>query len=383
MKKLHLFLTFVLMSAMVFAQTRNLRNADSELKRGRLDRAHTAIRAAMEEPENQSSANAWFSQGKIYTAIALSDRPEYKNLDRNAIEFAFKSFQRAFELDKTGIVKGLSGIELSKLVNAAYDLGALLYSEQDFAAAAAAFKISVDVSTMMDVVDTNAIFNTAFCADAAGNKEMAKEYYQKLVDMRADQPAAYTALAVIYRDEEKFEESGKYADLAAELFPDNYNAMINAASIHLMNGNSERASEILNKMAEMYADNPVVWFAKGVALDQMNMADEAEAAYLKAIELRPDFFDAIFNLAAHYVTRGVNIKAEADALPFTEEKKYNEMTEQANAIFQKAIPMLEKAMEMEPNNIPVMSTLKDIYVHLRMMDKATELNAQIEKLQNR
>jgi len=43
--------------------------------------------------------------------------------------------------------------------------------------------------------------------------------------------------------------------------------------------------------------------------------------------------------------------------------------------------MLEKANQMQPNNIPVMSTLRDIYVHLRMMDRAAEISAEIEQLQ--
>jgi len=383
MKKLHVFLALLLMSTMVFAQSRNLRNAENELKRGRIDKAVIAIKAAMAEPENQTNANAWFTQAKIYTAVAISDKPEYKALDANAINLAFDFFQKAFELDQSGTIQILSGMELTKLVNAAYDQGALFYSEQNFIGAANAFKLSVDASQLMDVVDTNAIFNTALCADAAGNKAMAKEYYQKLVDFEANQPAAYTSLAVIYIAEQNTEKAGELADKAAELFPDNYGAMINAASIHLMIGNSERASQILAVMSEQFADNAVVFFAKGVALDQINMPEQAETAYLRAVELNPEFFDAIFNLGAHYVVRGVNIKAEADVLPLSESRKYDEMTEQSNTMFRKAIPMLEKALAMEPNNIPVMSTLRDIYVHLRMMDKATELGEQIEKLENR
>jgi tetratricopeptide (TPR) repeat protein len=177
--------------------------------------------------------------------------------------------------------------------------------------------------------------------------------------------------------------AGKLADMAAELFPDSYTAMINAASIHLMIENSQRAAEILEVMVEQFSDNAVVFFAKGIALDQINMPEETERAYLRAIELNPEFFDAIFNLAAHYVARGVNIKGEADALPLTETRKYDQMIEQANTVFRKAIPMLEKASQMQPDNIPVMSTLRDIYVHLGMIEKATELNSQIEKLLDR
>ena len=381
MKKLNVFLALMFMSAMVFAQTRNLRTADSELKRGRLDRAVTAIQLAIVEPENLENANAWFSQAKIYTAVAATPKPEYSSLEPNAIQLALQAFIKTFNLDKDGRLVILGGGEVQKLINAAYDKGAAFYADQNFSEASNAFRVSVEASALVDIVDTNAMFNTALCAEAAGNKVVAKEFYQKLVDMKADQPAAFTALALILKDEDDLVNTGKYVDLAVELFPENYNTLINAASIHLMIGNSERASVILDAMSVDFADNPVVFFAKGVAFEQINMPEKAEEAYLKAIELRPDYFDAIFNLAAHYVTRGVSIKAEADALPMSEQTKYDELNEIANEIFKKAIPMLEKANEMESDNIPVMSTLKDIYVHLRMMDRANELNEQIERLQ--
>jgi tetratricopeptide (TPR) repeat protein len=371
---------------MVFAQTKNLRNADSELKKGRLDRAVTAIRLAMAEPENQQNENAWFSQAKIYTAVAASQKPEYKDLEPNAIQLAFESFQKAFELDQTGKIKLLSGpVEAEKLIGAAYDVGTALYNQQRFSDAAKAFEISVNTGLLIDIEKSNevflgAIFNTAFSAEKAGNNAMAKQYYQKLVDLESDQPFVYTALAVIFKEEDDFDNAGKYADMAVELFPDNYNALINAASIHLMIENSERASVILSAMSEQFADNAIVFFAKGVALDQIGMSEEAEQAYLRAIELNPEYFDAVFNLAVHYVQRGVAIMEVADAIPPTEMARYNAEKAKADDVFRKAIPMLEKALEMSPDNIPVMATLKDIYVHLRMMDKATELNEQIERL---
>lgn len=382
MKKLHVFLALLLMSTTVFA---NLRNAERFLRNDRLDRAVPAIRTAMEDPANQTNVSAWLLQAQVFTAVANSQDAAIRSLEPNAINIAFASFQRAFELDERDIlvVRSLNFTNVGNLAAIAYNRGVDLFSEGDFVGAASAFKISVGASSLIDVVDTNGIFNVALCANNAGDIATAKEFFQKLVDMRAEIPAAYTSLAVIFRDQDDTDRAGQYADLAAELFPNDYGAMINAASIHLMIGNYERASQILAIMSEQFYDNALVFFAKGVAFDQIDMPEEAERFYLRAIELQPDFFDAIFNLAAHYVTRGVAIRAEADALPLTEQRKYDEMIELSNTMFRQAIPMLEKANEMSPNNIPVMTTLRDIYVHLRIMDRATEITAEIEELQSR
>ena len=380
MKKLNVFLALLLISTTVFA---NLRNAERFLRNERLDRALPAIVVAMEDPANQENPQAWFMQARILTAIASSPSLEVRNLEPNAIDLAYQSFQRVFELDQRDplITRALYSAELSQLIAIAYNRGVEFFSARNFAGAVSAFKISAGASALVDIVDTNALFNVALCANHAGDVATAQQFFQKIVDLRADMPAAYTSLAVIFQEQGDSESAARYADLAAEMFQYDYNAMINAASIHLMIGNYERASQILAVMSEQFYDNAIVFFAKGVAFDNIGMSEDAERFYLRAIELNPDFFDAIFNLAAHYVTRGVAIRAEANEVPMNQQARYEELTELGNQMFRNAIPMLEKANQMQPNNIPVMSTLRDIYVHLRMMDRAAEISAEIEQLQ--
>jgi len=380
MKKLNVFLALLLISTTVFA---NLRNAERFLRNDRIDRAFPAIVAAMEDPANQTNPQAWFMQARILTAIANSPIPEIRNLEPNAINLAYLSFQRVFELDQRDVLitRALYANDLGQLIAVAYNRGVEFFSAQNFAGAASAFKISVGASALIDVIDTNAMFNVALCANHAGDIATAQQFFQKVVDLRANMPAAYTSLAVIFRDQGDNESAARYADLAAEMFQYDYNAMINAASIHLMIGNYERASQILAVMSEQFYDNAIVFFAKGVAFDNIGMPEDAERFYLRAIELDPNFFDAVFNLAAHYVTRGVAIRAEANEVPMNQQARYEELTELGNQMFRNAIPMLEKANQMQPNNIPVMSTLRDIYVHLRMMDRAAEISAEIEQLQ--
>ncbi|MCL2682640.1 MAG: tetratricopeptide repeat protein [Bacteroidales bacterium] len=380
MKKLHVFLALVCMSAMVFAQSRNLRNADTELRRERLDRALTAIKLAMEEPENQSNAMAWLSQAKIYTAIAVTEKPEYRKLEPNPIPLAFQSFQKVFSLNEDFSL--LARQEISNLAIAAYNSGVALYQEQRFSEAVEMFKISINTNAFDGVIDTLGMFSIALSAYAAGDKAMAKEFYLKVIELEADQPSAYINLALIYIDENDFANAGRYADLVVERFSDDYMAMINAANIHLQIHNYERASQILSNMAEQYADDPVVFFALGAAYAQIKMPKEAEQAYLRTLELQSDYFEAIFNLGVLYYNQGVDIRLEADALPMSEQKKYEELLEKANDMFRKAAQMLEKALEVQPNDIDVMMILKGIYTNLGMMDKVSAINTEIEK-QNR
>ncbi len=386
MKKLHVILVLMLVSTCAFAQTRNLKNADKAFKKEDLAKAVELIKLAEEEPENQAIPDFWFSKGKIYTAVASTQNPEYKGLEPNAVPIALEAFKKSLELDQVGKFKVLAPTEVPKLTNAAYDLGAKNYAEKNYAEATKAFEICVNICAMLEMdkteeMYTNAISNTALCADLGKDKEKAKKYYLILTDMRADQPSAYTSLATIFKDEGNKAEALRYADSAVARFPDNYTAQINAAGIHLMLESSERAQQILSQLTTTNADNPLVFFALGLAYDQMKMPEKTEEAYMKAVELKSDYFDAIFNLGAFYVNKGIEITTEANSLPLSETKKYDELTAKSKEIFGKAIPMLEKALEMKPNDLAVMTVLKDLYVQSGLPEKAKEMTEAIDKLQ--
>ncbi len=63
-------------------------------------------------------------------------------------------------------------------------------------------------------------------------------------------------------------------------------------------GNFEKAAEVLTKAAAETPDDPQAFFYLGVAKEQLGSADEAVAAYEKAISLEPKLIDASVNLSA-------------------------------------------------------------------------------------
>jgi hypothetical protein len=67
---------------------------------------------------------------------------------------------------------------------------------------------------------------------------------------------------------------------------------------------------------------------------------------------------------------------EANDLPLSETKKYDEMTEQANEIIRKALPYLEKAYEIMPDNEETKQVLVTIYTRFNMDDKLKEISAE-------
>ena len=98
----------------------------------------------------------------------------------------------------------------------------------------------------------------------------------------------------------------------------------------------------------------------------------AEASYKKAIELKPDYFDALYNLGAMYHNNGVEslkkIEDITDNTLYTEEKK------KADLKFGEAVPYLEKCREIDAKDMNTMIMMRNCYIRLSMEEKYNEMN---------
>ena len=127
--------------------------------------------------------------------------------------------------------------------------------------------------------------------------------------------------------------------------------------------------------------NPTIHYAVGVNYALMNNVEEAEKAYIKAVELKPDYFEANYNLGALYVNQAAQLIDEANKLPLSATKEYDELKQQADDILGKSIPYLETASGLDPSDKNTLLSLKEIYTRLQMYDKMKVVNEKISELE--
>ena len=150
-----------------------------------------------------------------------------------------------------------------------------------------------------------------------------------------------------------------------------------AANI-LADKSSKYALDYLELATKNNPQNATLWFAKGSLFDA-NMKDTVKAVdcYKKAIEIDPKYFDANYNLGALYFNHGADIMTKANALPQDKAKEYDDLKVKANAEFNLSLPYLEKAHELNSQDIPTMESLKNIYYRLEMMEKMEDMKKQL------
>ena len=103
-------------------------------------------------------------------------------------------------------------------------------------------------------------------------------------------------------------------------------------------------------------------------------------AYNKAITLKPDYFDALYNIGAMYFNKAVKMQEVANAI--TDNKKYNEASAKADKVFAESLPFLEKAEQVNTDDKEtyrgLLETLKKLYLMMNQADKAKAISEKLK-----
>ncbi len=387
-----LFLTIAGSFSWLFAQKSAVQTAWNRLQHGELDKARTAINQAIQHPETQNSAKAWYYRGKIYKELAIQQfQPGY-------VDTALQSWQKTLELDQRNFFIEDLGGDLQVFYEYLWNSAASAYEKQSYRDAYERFLASAHVAELMrqvfqrvarirridatphlqklDSAIAQSYENAGIAAQNAGMLQEALNAYKKALRPNYKPPALYAAILEILAEQENWTEAEKYARLAIADYPDSLSVVTQVANVYIMLGKTDEVLPLLDKIIASQPNDPTPLLIKGSIFEEKGQLDEAEKAYLQAIQIAPNSFDAQSQLGFFYYNQAADVNDQMKNLSLDEMDKINELRKQRDAYLQKALPHLEKAYELDPTNPDVRFALKKTYHLLKMYDKAKALEEQ-------
>jgi tetratricopeptide (TPR) repeat protein len=250
------------------------------------------------------------------------------------------------------------------------------YNVGNYARAAARFNTAAELAKDFNVIDSLAVFNAALSYEKAAMPDKAIEGYMKSAEIGYNVPNVYLFAANIHKMEGDTTAALNLLQDAFKKHDDSQTIIIEILNIYLTAGDYVKAVDYLNLAIEKDPANEVLYFSKGSVNDQLGNYAEAEAAYMQALEVKPDYFDANYNLGALYFNKGVEKVNAANEIK--DNTKYQAALEEANGIFKQARPYLEKAHEIDSEDVSTMRSLKDVYVRLGEDDLFMEMNNKLK-----
>jgi tetratricopeptide (TPR) repeat protein len=210
----------------------------------------------------------------------------------------------------------------------------------------------------------------------------AVKYYGKTLELNPANKDIYHELATIYLTQKDTTNALKIIETGREKHPDFMTLIYDELNIYLNRGQASKQISKIENAAAKDPQNKTLKFIAGVAYSANNDFVKAEEAYKKAIEIDPDYSDAIYNLAVIHINKGNEFINAANKLPATKasDVKYNDLKKKFEVELNAAMPLLEKARELNPKDLNTLTTLREVYIKLNKMDKAVELKKVLDQM---
>ena len=186
-------------------------------------------------------------------------------------------------------------------------------------------------------------------------------------------------IALILVDQGKIEEAKVALQEARKENPEDAGLIVSEANIYLKLNDTENYKRLISEALVKSPNDEVLFFNLGVTSANANQFEDAEKYYRKAIELKPDFIDAYLNLADIVLKPDAKLVIDMNKIKGTSDselKRYNVLKAERQKLFTKAMPLYEKAYELNPKDDLVKSNLKSVYNYLELTDKVKALKAE-------
>lgn len=376
MKKTITALMLVMLTGTGFAQ-KNVVSAYNLMKDGEFLEASEFIEKAMDNPNATEKEKTWRYRGQIYLSIALDSGLFVQK--PNALQLAKESYLKARELDEKNRYEREITLGLNNVRDHSLNTGVAEYNVGNYEKAANRFALSNEVTQeAFDSTFTLAIYNAALAYEKAGSIDEAINYYEKCAEVNYQVPGVYILIANLLKNQDKEEQALQVLRDAREQFPKDRGLILEELNIYLVNKEYDRAKDNLELAVEADPNNEVLHFSRGAVLDELGEDEQAEKSYLRAIEIKPDYTDALYNLGALYYNTGAEKVNEANEIPPTKTKEYEAAMGKAKEYFTKAQPYFEQALELSPDDVAIMQSLKNIYARTGQDAKMLEMTNRLK-----
>lgn len=419
------------------ASTKDDRKAAMEEGKAEIDKA-------AENPESQSDPKMWYNRGVIYQYI-ISDTAVGINVPNGGV-IAMEAYIKCIKLDDkkakysvpartnlTNYIAYVMNMKANQAFNNKDYVGSLNYYKKILEI------IQYDTDKNLsknNMSDKELYWNMAVIAINGELNKEAKEYLQAAIDKGYQDPNAFVYLANIYLTEGDTASGLKVIEQGRSNFPNTSSLITAEINVYIAQGRVDVLVEKANAAIENSPDNPLLYYVRGnsyqilaesnaklvkrtndtlayfakqlksatdpkkkaaltakqtdfksqlskQSADYATFLSSSEKDYLKTIELDGGMFDAHFNLGALYLNQTPDLTEKMNNLPVSAEKEYNDTKAKRDALYKKAIPSFEKALEVVKNpkdEYDICNTLKQVYGQLNDMAKFTEYKKRAEEI---
>lgn len=189
-------------------------------------------------------------------------------------------------------------------------------------------------------------------------------------------------ITLIYREKGDNEKVKQVLKTARQENPDDKDLILLDAEYSYESGDLANYNKLIQEMIAADPENPELFFNLGARSQEIGENEKAIEYYEKSIKLDPKFEAPLINLAILKLAKEAPLIEEMNNLGMSaaDNKRYDELKAEREDIYRDALPLLEKASNLNPKNVEVLRTMSNIYGQLGNEAKQKEINAKLSAL---
>jgi tetratricopeptide (TPR) repeat protein len=403
MKRVLLTVVLCIAASISFAQKKVVNEAQGIAKgtNANFNEARDLIKGALENAETKDDPKTWYVAGFIEDQQFSAERMKQllgqqpnEPVMYTALMNVLPFFERAYELDqkpdakgkvKPKYVKDIKGILSADHVYY-INAGAYYFDAKDYQKAYDAFQQYLKIADLpmfkgerVAERDSNFMtvqFYAAVAATQLNNSELAIAALTRAKDTDFRANDIYQYLIYEYQQINDSVSIEKTLEEGLKKFPEEKYYLLNLINTYIYSNRNEKAIEYLKTAIEQEPTNAQLYDVMGRVYESgLKDYANAEVYFSKALEIDPDYIEALSNLGRVYYNQGVNKLGEANMINDT--KQYQEEATRAKDLFKKALPYFEKALQQKPDEREYMTALRGIYYNLNMNDEFNAIEARM------
>ncbi|MFO7756088.1 MAG: tetratricopeptide repeat protein [Bacteroidales bacterium] len=368
------------------AQKGKVSSALNLAESGELEKAKEAIDEALEGEATKDWPKTYYAQGRVAQTMwekgYENDNEKLMTTYDNQLIHAYDSYLKSIELDDGNSMENLVIIQLPALANDFLAWAAREFENENFGKATMAFEELIDLQqsdVYIGSVDTAVVYNTALAAYNDEDYDKAIKYLDWSIELEYGETTPYILKYQACMNRNDLDCAEMALREAFEAFPSDEQILLTMIQFFIDNDKKDDALDYIELAIKDSPDNHQLYYARGVLHMQTENYDKALVALKKSIELKEDFFESHYNAGVCYYNKGAELIEEANNL--MDPTEYNEAISEARDVFESALPYMERARELDPDDMDTLVSLKELYYRLQMTEKYEEVNARIKELE--
>ena len=366
----------------VGAQTLMIEKASELLKQKELQQSWQAIQRATLHPETAQSAHAWYVRSYVSKEL-FKDNPQE---NASYAPEALKSAQKSIALDTEGKYRKNSQA-VAKFIYTSYynQVVGLLNAEKYSEALSKLTQLTHDSDELNDF-DAEALYLTGYAYLMLNQTDSVQHYFSRALAAGHRDPLIYETLSSHYLTKGEVGKARTMADMGLILYTDDRGLQIAELNTLMKESQYEKAADAAEQYLSSYKKDTEVMLPYGTIQGRLFEINGEEkhfqnrvSTYEKVLKLEPNNLQANYNLGITYYNKGVEL-INNDEVFEKDIFEFDQLLNVSTGLFQKALPFVLKASQIDRENYNTLKALEGIYYSLNEQEKLAQVQDQISSL---